>query len=145
MKTHKLGLALSFTTVLNGCIVIPEGYSQTQLFIPAQPAPQANVSLVLPSLPVGYIMVNLTTAFYDGLYYQHTDRGYVVIDAPVGVEIHALPKGYKRSQIDGHYFYQSKGNWYQYDKNHKKYRVVANPHQGNKHGNGNGHDNGRKH
>ena len=63
--------------------------------------------------------------YYDGYYYQRVPSGYVIVDAPVGITIKALPRGYKTVIFKGVKYYYCNGVYYVKQRNN--YIVVDDP------------------
>ncbi len=59
---------------------------------------------VVHRLPPGYISLivgGLTYLFCEGLFYQHTPAGYVVVQPPIGAVVPILPQGYTTIFVNG--------------------------------------------
>lgn len=64
------------------------------------------------ALPRGYLTLRIADMLYyyaSGMYYQYTPAGYVVVSAPLGAAIPALPPYYRQIPYEGrnYYFYNS--------------------------------------
>jgi hypothetical protein len=63
--------------------------------------------------------------FHMGNYYQHTDEGYVVVQAPLGARIRTLPERCSPLSIDGRRYYGCDDVYYEMDGD--EYIVVEKP------------------
>jgi len=58
----------------------------------------------------------------DGVWYHRTRGKYVVVNAPIGVKVKRLPRGYKVVKIRGRKYYKYRGVVY---KKHRRNYVVV--------------------
>lgn len=66
--------------------------------------------------------------FYDdGYFYTRGRAGYVVVGAPIGARIRALPAGYLTFQVGGINYYYFNGAYYSYLPDEETYVVVQKP------------------
>ncbi len=65
--------------------------------------------------------------YHRGEFYERRPEGYVEIDAPVGVAVTYIPRGYKVIRHSGIRFYLFGGIYYRYNPTTKFYLVVRAP------------------
>ena len=65
--------------------------------------------------------------FHKGEFYERRSDGYVAVEAPVGIRITYLPRGYKLVRHRGLRFYLFGGIYYRYNPSAKFYFVVKAP------------------
>jgi len=81
-------------------------------------------------LPPHYetIVVNRNNYFYhNGSFFKRGPRGYVVIGAPLGARVRALPLGYTIINFGGLSYYYLNGAYYNYIPSENAYVVVNKP------------------
>lgn len=81
-------------------------------------------------LPAGHKTIVVGSAHYyyhQGVFYERSSSGYMVVRAPVGARIAALPAGYLTVHIGAgtHYYYY--GTYYRYDPVERVYVVIEPP------------------
>ena len=87
----------------------------------------AKRTVVVTKLPAGHkkIIVHKNPFYFTkGVWYKKGSSGYVVVRAPLGARIKALPIGYTvvvRANIKYYHYY---GAYYKYDPDNKEYYVV---------------------
>jgi hypothetical protein len=84
---------------------------------------------VIASLPFGAVSVlfgNSHYHYYNGLYYRPYDRGYIVVQPPIGIIVPSLPPGCISVMIGPRPYYRYENVFYvPLENNH--YRVVEKP------------------
>lgn len=112
LVTKKL-LAIGLSVVVMGYCV--EGFGQRPKPTPPPggkvvvPPPAPRPGAVVVGLPVGYITVLVGGAryfYYGGVFYRKRPHGYVVVRAPVGAVVVALPVGFETYYYYGGVYYQ---------------------------------------
>ncbi|MEJ2613337.1 MAG: DUF6515 family protein [Ignavibacteriaceae bacterium] len=81
-------------------------------------------------LPTHYesIVVNRKNYFYhNGSFFRRGQKGYVIIGAPVGARVRALPLGYVIVNFGGLSYYYLNGAYYNYIPSENVYVVVNKP------------------
>ena len=70
------------------------------------------------------VIVHKNVRYYraDGVWYKKRGRKYVVVNAPVGVKVTTLPRGYRVVKVRGITYYKYKGVYYK--RSGRKYIVV---------------------
>jgi len=79
-------------------------------------------------LPLGFACLflgGLEYAYWEGMYYQRAANGYVVVPAPVGAVVTAVPEGCQQVVVDGTLYYLINGVTYM--KTPYGYQVVPMP------------------
>lgn len=84
------------------------------------------------TLPFGYFSLGAAFGpmyYYGGTYYESTgdDRGYKVVEAPIGAAVPDLPEGAQEVQVNGNTYYELNGTYYQESMtdNGRRYVVVG--------------------
>jgi hypothetical protein len=81
-------------------------------------------------LPTGHkkIVIGKANYYYNsGVFYKKSTAGYVVIKAPIGARINALPVGYITVYYHGRPYFHYYGTYYAYDDTINEYVVVEAP------------------
>lgn len=65
--------------------------------------------------------------YHSGVFYRPHRSGYVVIRAPIGVHVHALPLGYRRFHIGSRYYFYANSGYYVWIAATRQYVVVDMP------------------
>ncbi|HEX20504.1 MAG TPA: hypothetical protein ENG78_06780 [Acidiferrobacteraceae bacterium] len=66
--------------------------------------------------------------FYrSGVFYRPYGSGYVVIRAPIGVNIYSLPPGYRRFNIGSRYYFYANSGYYAWVAATRQYVVIDRP------------------
>lgn len=81
-------------------------------------------------LPVGYISIIVSGFpyfYFDGIFYQSFDGGYVVVHAPIGARVHVLPVGFIIFTIGLARYYYVNDVYYVWDEDLEAYVVVKKP------------------
>ena len=74
------------------------------------------------------IVVHRNNYFYhNGFFYRRGPRGYILINAPIGARIRALPLGYTIVRFGGLSYYYLNGAYYNYIPSENVYVVVNKP------------------
>jgi hypothetical protein len=84
---------------------------------------------IFASLPFGTVSVSYGDRYYhyyDGRYYRPYDRGYVMVDPPIGILVPALPAGSVAVMIGTRPYYRFGSVFYLPLSNHQ-YQVVQRP------------------
>ena len=91
-----------------------------------------SIGLYFSTLPFGYYSLGPAFGpvyYYGGTYYESTgdNRGYKVVEAPVGAAIPDLPDGAQEVTVDGNTYYELNGTFYQetMTDNGRRYVVVG--------------------
>lgn len=78
----------------------------------ARPYPTVRAVRTLPSSAVVVRRGGVTYRHHAGLYYRPVNGRYVVVSAPIGVRVTALPVGYRRIVVAGVPYFYFQGNYY---------------------------------
>jgi hypothetical protein len=65
-----------------------------------------------PPNPQTVVVQNTTYIVSDGVYYQTSGTGYVVVNPPIGVTVVALPPGAVQAAVNRQVYYQLNGIYY---------------------------------
>lgn len=82
----------------------------------------------LPSLPAGFLTLTLGGGlfyYHMGTYYRPSDRGYVVVQAPIGARVRMLPEVCSPLYVDGQRYFVCDDVYYLRDG--EEYVVVERP------------------
>ncbi|MGO3346155.1 MAG: DUF6515 family protein [Marinomonas sp.] len=117
-------LAMSCCLALSGCAGGPHGRAPLGLL-----ALGAGVVIgsVLTTLPHDHKHVRDDIYYSDGVYYQDTSHGYVVVSPPRGIWIDNIPADHKVVRYEDRDYFKAKGVWYRFNPDRKQYRVVDDP------------------
>ncbi|MEI8012933.1 MAG: DUF6515 family protein, partial [Candidatus Omnitrophota bacterium] len=67
------------------------------------------------NIPLGAVSVAFGSRnffYHSGLFYEHRDREYIVVQPPSGAVVYAIPQGYHKVVIDGVLYYTYNGVYY---------------------------------
>ena len=81
-------------------------------------------------LPTGFISLSFSGRnyfYHSGVYYRPFNSQYVVVNAPIGASIRALPYGYRTIRHRNRTYYAVNGAYYIYDDRFRHYKVVERP------------------
>ncbi len=81
----------------------------------------------IPGTSISLSVGNRHVWFHLGTFFEHYERGYRVVRAPVGLSMITLPPGYRRMVIGGNTYFYLEGNYYLYDGRLNHYVVVEPP------------------
>jgi len=65
-----------------------------------------------PPNPQPVVVQNVTYIVSDGVYYQTSGSGYVVVNPPIGVTVPGYPPGAVQVTVGGQVYYQASGIYY---------------------------------
>lgn len=91
-----------------------------------------HIGLYVSTLPFGYFSLGAAFGpmyYYGGSYYESTgdNKGYKVVEAPIGAAVPDLPEGAQEITVDGNTYYELNGTYYQESMtdNGRRYIVVG--------------------
>ncbi|MDD5090166.1 MAG: DUF6515 family protein [Candidatus Wallbacteria bacterium] len=79
----------------------------------------------LESLAARIILNGILYYYHEGTFYCRRPEGLIMVQAPQGAMINALPKGYTRVIVNGQNFYRYGNTWFAYADS--RFLVVADP------------------
>ncbi len=95
-------------------------YSQAQKTVVVK---KTTVVRTLPKSHVAVSHRNVHYRYVDGVFYKPHGRGFVIVDAPVGIRVAALPKSASVVRVRGKRYYRVNNIYYR--KIGRKYEVVT--------------------
>lgn len=92
-------------------------------------APLRTSVSIVARVPFGAVAVTFGSRHYryfDGIYYEPMQRGYIIVQPPLGIVVPVLPAGYVSLMIGGRYYYRYQ-NVYYMPLGSSGYQVVPEP------------------
>ena len=74
--------------------------------------PHGHIEHALPLAAACLFLGGLEYAYWEGMYYRRAPQGYVVVPAPVGAVVTAVPEGCQQVVVDGTLYYLINGVTY---------------------------------
>jgi hypothetical protein len=85
------------------------------------------IGSIIASLPRKHVAVKNDLYLSEGVFYQHTNDGYLVVKAPVGTWVNDIPEKHDVMRLNNDEYYSYQSNWYRFDPHRKQYQVVNKP------------------
>jgi hypothetical protein len=85
------------------------------------------IGSIIASLPRKHVAVKNDLYLSEGVYYQHTNDGYLVVKASVGTWVNGIPAKHDVVRVNNNEYHRYQSNWYRFDSHRKQYQVVDNP------------------
>lgn len=82
---------------------------------------------VLPRLHARLLVLGVPYFYFEGIFYQRYQSGYVVVSAPVGGHVRVLPAGFIAFNIGMFTYYYVNDVYYRWDDDFVRYVVVKKP------------------
>lgn len=82
---------------------------------------------VLPRHYIRFVLLTVPYFYFDGIFYQEWDAGYVVVQAPVGASIRVLPTGYIAFNNGFDTFFYVNATYYRWSDSDAAFVVVDKP------------------
>ncbi len=88
------------------------------------------IGFSLTIMPRGYVRIvvgGLPYFYYEGVYYRHINRAYVVVHAPIGAVVPVLPVGFIVFNVGMFTYYYVNETYYLWEDDEEAYVVVKKP------------------
>jgi len=85
------------------------------------------IGSIIATLPKKHVSAGPDRYYSDGIFYQNSPNGYIVIAAPIGVRVKHIPSNHRVIFYQHRNYFNARGTWYIFDSHIQRYQVVKQP------------------